>query len=431
MGIRRPGGEPPCAFCLFVELFTGCFWTDLLSQCSKFRPGSLTGDSRGSRVTPRGGHGRQGGVGAGRRGARVGGSGGKSKRRTHSPRNRKAPGRPLRGRGWGGQGGGGRDQPPQYSVPGPFHTELDHDPENPEKAGERRVARLAMELLCCEVDPVRRAVPDRNLLDDRVLQNLLTIEERYLPQCSYFKCVQKDIQPYMRRMVATWMLEVCEEQKCEEEVFPLAMNYLDRFLAGVPTPKTHLQLLGAVCMFLASKLKETIPLTAEKLCIYTDNSIKPQELLEWELVVLGKLKWNLAAVTPHDFIEHILRKLPQQREKLSLIRKHPQTFIALCATDFKFAMYPPSMIATGSVGAAICGLQQDEEVSSLTCDALTELLAKITNTDVDCLKACQEQIEAVLLNSLQQFRQEQRDGSKSEDELDQASTPTDVRDIDL
>ncbi|XP_021563531.1 G1/S-specific cyclin-D2, partial [Carlito syrichta] len=224
---------------------------------------------------------------------------------------------------------------------------------------------------------------------------------------------------------------VCEEQKCEEEVFPLAMNYLDRFLAGVPTPKSHLQLLGAVCMFLASKLKETIPLTAEKLCIYTDNSIKPQELLEWELVVLGKLKWNLAAVTPHDFIEHILRKLPQQREKLSLIRKHAQTFIALCATDFKFAMYPPSMIATGSVGAAICGLQQDEEVSSLTCDALTELLAKITNTDVDCLKACQEQIEAVLLNSLQQYHQDQRDGSKSEDELDQASTPTDVRDIDL
>uniref|UniRef100_A0A5F8GBT9 G1/S-specific cyclin-D2 n=1 Tax=Monodelphis domestica TaxID=13616 RepID=A0A5F8GBT9_MONDO len=239
-----------------------------------------------------------------------------------------------------------------------------------------------MELLCCEVDPIRRAVPDPSLLfDDRVLLNLLTIEERYLPQCSYFKCVQKDIQPYMRRMVATWMLEVCEEQKCEEEVFPLAMNYLDRFLAGVPTPKCRLQLLGAVCMFLASKLKETIPLTAEKLCIYTDNSVKPQELLEWELVVLGKLKWNLAAVTPHDFIEHILRKLPLPKDKLLLIRKHAQTFIALCATDFNFAMYPPSMIATGSVGAAICGLQLDSEDNSLS-EHLTELLAKITNTDV-------------------------------------------------
>lgn len=65
-----------------------------------------------------------------------------------------------------------------------------------------------MELLCLEMDTIIRARPDPNLLyDDRVLQSLLTIEERFLPQCSYFKCVQKDIQPFMRRMVATWMLE--------------------------------------------------------------------------------------------------------------------------------------------------------------------------------------------------------------------------------
>lgn len=57
---------------------------------------------------------------------------------------------------------------------------------------------------------------------------------------------------------------------------------------------------------------------------------------EWELVVLGKLKWNLAAVTPNDFIEHIMRKLPLPEDKLDLIRKHVQTFIALCATGSVF-----------------------------------------------------------------------------------------------
>lgn len=49
-------------------------------------------------------------------------------------------------------------------------------------------------------------------------------------------------------------------------------------------------------------------------------------------MVLGKLKWNLAAVTPNDFIEHIVRRLPLPEDKLLLIRKHVQTFIALCAT---------------------------------------------------------------------------------------------------
>ncbi|XP_046889955.1 G1/S-specific cyclin-D2a [Hypomesus transpacificus] len=99
-------------------------------------------------------------------------------------------------------------------------------------------------------------------------------------------------------------------------------------------------------------------------------------------------------------------------------------------------MYPPSMIATGSVGAAICGLQLDSVDQSQWGDSLTELLAKITNTDMDVLKACQEQIERVLVSSLREGRQQQQQvqrgpSSKALDEVDQSSTPTDVQDINL
>lgn len=64
------------------------------------------------------------------------------------------------------------------------------------------------QLLCCEVDSIRRAYQDVNLLNDRVLHTMLKAEENYLPSPNYFKCVQKEIVPKMRKIVATWMLEV-------------------------------------------------------------------------------------------------------------------------------------------------------------------------------------------------------------------------------
>lgn len=50
------------------------------------------------------------------------------------------------------------------------------------------------------------------------------------------------------------------------------------------------------------------------------------------------------------------------------------------ALDHTFAMYPPSMIATGSIGAAIHGLTIS--VDDFSGEAVTELLASITGTDV-------------------------------------------------
>ncbi|XP_059927276.1 G1/S-specific cyclin-D1 [Gadus macrocephalus] len=289
------------------------------------------------------------------------------------------------------------------------------------------------QLLCCEVETIRRAHQDHNLLNDRVLLTMLRAEENYLPAPNYFKCVQKEILPGMRKVVATWMLEVCEEQKCEEEVFPLAMNFLDRFLSVEATRKSRLQLLGAACMFLASKMKETVPLTAEKLCIYTDNSIQPGELLQMELLVLSKLKWDLAAVTPHDFMEHFLSKLNIHPSTRQILRKHAQTFVALCATDVNFIASPSSMVAAGSVAAAVQGLYLKSPDSSLSAHNLTNFLSQIIRSDPDCLRSCQEQIEALLESSLRQAQQYSvsTETKHSEEEVDLSCTPTDVRDINI
>ena len=66
-----------------------------------------------------------------------------------------------------------------------------------------------MDLLCCEGHRLNHGYKDPVLLeDDRVLKNLLACEEKYLPSCCYFKIIQSEVEPHMRRMVATWMMEV-------------------------------------------------------------------------------------------------------------------------------------------------------------------------------------------------------------------------------
>lgn len=53
------------------------------------------------------------------------------------------------------------------------------------------------------------AGPDRALdRDPRIVLNLLTLERSHAIHTDYFQNVQIDIQPFMRKVVTTWMLEV-------------------------------------------------------------------------------------------------------------------------------------------------------------------------------------------------------------------------------
>lgn len=62
------------------------------------------------------------------------------------------------------------------------------------------------------------------------------------------------------------------------------------------------------------------------------NSTLFSNLQDWEVLVLGKLKWDLAAVIAHDFLALILHRLSLPSDRQALVKKHAQTFLALCAT---------------------------------------------------------------------------------------------------
>ena len=129
--------------------------------------------------------------------------------------------------------------------------------------------------------------------DDRVLKTLLRKESKYLPSARLSCGTEASsstlspmsigsgpgIKPQMRKEVADWMLEVCEVEKCHPEVFCLAMNYLDRFLSVCSIGRSQLQLLGAVCLMVAWKVREHEPLPAVRLVEYSDFNLTPADIM--------------------------------------------------------------------------------------------------------------------------------------------------------
>ena len=244
-----------------------------------------------------------------------------------------------------------------------------------------------------------RSYEDPALLkDSRVLDNIIERQssEGTNLEGDYFQTVQTEIKPHMRKIVSDWMLEVSEEQQCQPDVFHLAINYMDRFLSKVHIKKSQFQLLGAVCLFLASKFKEVAPLPAENLVIYTDNSITTYEITvrslighsvtysncsncsssilisqpchpqQWELVVLDVLGWELSAVTAYYVLDHLLRSIDFTGSNCDLakVRLHAETFQALAATEHTFLGQSPAVVALACLAAALKGL---------SCGGLEEL----------------------------------------------------------
>lgn len=213
-------------------------------------------------------------------------------------------------------------------------------------------------LLCAEsfCSEDKMADKDNVILDDnRVLDHLLQTEVIYMPQ---IHSKNSDLDPTTRKIVTKWMLEVCEEEACLGPVFPLAVNFLDRFLCKCDVPKKFLQLVAADCLLIASKIRQSSPISINTLCYYTDNSVTPCQLRNFETLLATKLKWDLAAVTAFDFIDQILQRVTwcnSMQEKI--VRVHSVTLINLCCTDYEFLNVKPSVIAAASIMSAMVGIR--------------------------------------------------------------------------
>ena len=216
------------------------------------------------------------------------------------------------------------------------------------------------------------------LKDERVLENMLN-DEINNGKIDYCGRKESLIAPHMRKIVTDWMLEVCEDQQCQPEVFFLAVNYLDRYLSLVNIAKNQLQLVASTCLLLASKFSQVVPLSTEQLVIYTDNSVTVEELRQMEINVLNALQWELSSVTAHSFLEHLIPGLHlSSKVNIDKVKRNTDSIMATAATEYQFMLTKPSLIAS----AALAIVVKETSENLIEDQEIEKILSKKINCDI-------------------------------------------------
>merc|ERR1719153_1320622 len=219
------------------------------------------------------------------------------------------------------------------------------------------------------------------------------------------------------------------DQNCHANVFLLSCNIMDRFLSQLGIKKSQFQLVAAATMFIASKLADPCPITGTELVRYTDDTYQLNELLEMELLILSKLKWDLSAVTPYDFLEHLLRLLQEEDPVIQeeQFRKNTERIILNCAQEFRFSLYTPSMLSSAAIAtAAALGMTTNGgQESDFDINELVRRLQILTRVDYDYLVSCiNEMHENLGVESRESLRRDSEHLDQSSRDSSDTTIPT-------
>ena len=106
-------------------------------------------------------------------------------------------------------------------------------------------------------------------------------------------------------------------------------------ISGVNIKKSELQLVGVTCLFISSKLRECVPMSAGVCVMYTDDSITLGQLLEMELIILNFFKWHVISTLATDLVLPVLDKLNYTQEAKTSSKKKIRSLLDLCLIGSK------------------------------------------------------------------------------------------------
>ncbi|CAH8825270.1 unnamed protein product [Trichobilharzia szidati] len=208
----------------------------------------------------------------------------------------------------------------------------------------------------------------------RVIENLLVDEGRYHTTPGYCSAQPRERKIWMRRCLLNWLRDICVHRAAGGEVLAHATQLIDRYMHIFPTGRSEYQLVGATCFFIASKLKESIPISVREVSEYTANSVSKEQILDKE--------WDIYFIAP------VVEYLEFDPNLCQTIRE-----VALCIF-FKvfhveeFGYYMPSYMAAACILHAL-DLTLRRDMPGVTVCSVTRIRQVLRLEDGKIAEACQ------------------------------------------
>ncbi|KAG8834459.1 G2/mitotic-specific cyclin [Serendipita sp. 399] len=172
---------------------------------------------------------------------------------------------------------------------------------------------------------------------------------------------QKALKPHMRGILGEWIIGIHRAYRMVPETLFISMNLIDRFLSIRAISLEKVQLVGVVCLLLASKYEEISAPSISTMLNFSAKSSSVEEIKEAEKYVLKSLKYNLSYTSPITFLRRVSKADNFDVESRTLAKY----LVEIYCVEYELIHYTPSCIAAAAMWLARLALDRGEWSANL------------------------------------------------------------------
>ena len=153
-----------------------------------------------------------------------------------------------------------------------------------------------------------------------------------------------NINANMRAILFDWIVDVHLKYQYKTETLYLTFNLIDRYLEAVQVSRGSLQLVGVICLWIATKYGEEQRPIRDSVFI-CDSAYTKEQMLEMERTILVQLEYRLTVPTQYDFLTRYINvgKLSVETKLIAYY------FLEKSMIDIDMLVFKPSFLAAASI----------------------------------------------------------------------------------